>query len=595
MTYHFKFARSRALLIVLASAMLLLVSCENRQSKASKHGGVSSAHGASTGTPSQPTPPTSTTPPPTKSAPTDSRINPNRQALPNSAYDWIKDTNSPYSGEFNRRCVYPEKAVTYKYNMAYGSVLDELFYVRSRIRKYYIFNDEVVDLDPRLHSHLSSDFDEHFEKMTDKDSYLQKLRSTKKLEDGTPRHGLFQANKEQPQPGLQYRFPYWRYGILWDKRSEVPPRNYVAKVVLPNSPGAELANGSPKVKRGDRLTKINDVDFISSDGDDINQKFYKWLNPEKSGEVTKFEFIDRDTQKAKTVWLSSKFYGGSNDDHFQFTKLIETNNGSVGYINIGASLNSFYQIYETIKEFKKNEVKDVIVDIRYYKKEENPQDTHRSEPMLLYSILGKENTAGKQYRNRISRKGAEAQWRDANQSIPFYSKCKAETSRARDEKRCNQSSDRVNGYACGFLWLYRCGTATYDFDLESLNLNKVYLLTSNETCHIGELIINGLRGIDVEVIQIGEQTCGSSYLAYKDSSHNCGIEYEIYDTKFTNNKNEGDYPYGFQPKNTKSDLGIELPGCFVQDDLSKDLGDTEEVLLAAALQYRKDGTCPKVP
>ena len=98
----------------------------------------------------------------------------------------------------------------------------------------------------------------------------------------------------------------------------------------------------------------------------------------------------------------------------------------------------------------------------------------------------------------------------------------------------------------------------------------------------------------MEVVQIGEQTCGSSYLAYSKPK-NCGIKYEIYDTKFTNNKNEGDYQYGFKPKNTKSDFGIELPGCFVKDDLTKELGNIEENVLAAALQYRKDGTCPNVP
>ncbi|MFM9598141.1 hypothetical protein ACKI1O_53780, partial [Streptomyces scabiei] len=50
--------------------------------------------------------------------------------------------------------------------------------------------------------------------------------------------------------------------------------------------------------------------------------------------------------------------------------------------------------------------------------------------------------------------------------------------------------------------------------LPSLNLERVYLLTTSSTCSASEAIINGLQGIDIEVIQIGAGTCGKPYGFY---------------------------------------------------------------------------------
>ena len=47
-------------------------------------------------------------------------------------------------------------------------------------------------------------------------------------------------------------------------------------------------------------------------------------------------------------------------------------------------------------------------------------------------------------------------------------------------------------------------------DLPWLSLKRVFVLTGNRTCSASESIINGLSPF-VEVIQIGEQTCGKPY------------------------------------------------------------------------------------
>ncbi len=515
--------------------------------------------------------------------------------LPAYAYNWKKDQDGYGYPYYFDRCIFPEEDKnpnsTY---LTYGTMLDELFQVRELIRSHYVFREEVIDLDPREFVKPFSDFDSHYKNMTDKDSYFQQLRSKVKREDGLPRHDMFEYSKEtdwtEYWKNYYARKKTYSFGITWDKRSENPPREFLVKFVNFDSPGLELLNGEPKVKRGDKLIKINDIEFVSDISNDSVEKIESGLNPDSRSAVTKFELIDRDSKQLKTVFLNPT---SSQKSITEFSVIIETNSGPVGYINIGNSVRRFDRIYESIKEFKDNKVNDVVIDIRYYSRREDIWYYSKAEPMLLYAILGKENTEGKKFRY-VDQKSVGLYSKLEELETPFISECRVTTKESQQKEFCDESMMTIDPSCPGNLpYVQSCGTRFYDFDLKTLDLNKVYLLTSQKTCHIGELIINALIGIDVEVIQIGEQTCGSPYLPYYRD--NCGISYGILATRFLNDKREGDYIKGFKPKNTKSEYGVENPGCFVQDDFSQDLGDEQEAMLAAALKYRKDGTCPEVP
>jgi hypothetical protein len=124
--------------------------------------------------------------------------------------------------------------------------------------------------------------------------------------------------------------------------------------------------------------------------------------------------------------------------------------------------------------------------------------------------------------------------------------------------------------------------------LPSLNLGRVFVLTQSGTCSASEAIINGLRGVDVEVIQIGGTTCGKPYgFTAKD---NCGISYFPIEFVGVNAKGFGDYADGFTPGGGSGPR--QLPGCAVADDFERALGDPAEAMLAAALAYRANGQCP---
>jgi hypothetical protein len=51
----------------------------------------------------------------------------------------------------------------------------------------------------------------------------------------------------------------------------------------------------------------------------------------------------------------------------------------------------------------------------------------------------------------------------------------------------------------------------------------VFVLTGGGTCSASEAFMNGLRGVGVEVIQIGSTTCGKPYGFY--AQENCGTTY----------------------------------------------------------------------
>jgi hypothetical protein len=124
-----------------------------------------------------------------------------------------------------------------------------------------------------------------------------------------------------------------------------------------------------------------------------------------------------------------------------------------------------------------------------------------------------------------------------------------------------------------------------------LDLPRVFIISGPGTCSASESIMNGLRGVDVEVIQIGSTTCGKPYGFYP--TDNCGTTYFTIQLRGVNDKGFGDYGDGFSPENTQGTLGTVVPGCSVADDFTAELGDPGEARLAAALGYRDSQTCPE--
>lgn len=114
--------------------------------------------------------------------------------------------------------------------------------------------------------------------------------------------------------------------------------------------------------------------------------------------------------------------------------------------------------------------------------------------------------------------------------------------------------------------------------LPLLDLPRLYVLTSSYTCSASESIINALRGIGVQVILVGERTCGKPYGFHRKD--NCGKAWFPIEFQLTNSAGEGDYTSGFPVQ------------CPVQENPTTALGSTSEPLLAGALRHIDTGSCP---
>jgi hypothetical protein len=131
---------------------------------------------------------------------------------------------------------------------------------------------------------------------------------------------------------------------------------------------------------------------------------------------------------------------------------------------------------------------------------------------------------------------------------------------------------------------------TSSANLPTLNLGRVFILASDSTCSASEAIINGLRGIGVDVRLIGSTTCGKPYGFF--GQDNCGLTYFPIEFQGVNADGFGDYADGFVPGT--GNTGSNVNGCEANDDLDHPLGDQAEGQLAQALFHRAGGTCMAV-
>lgn len=108
---------------------------------------------------------------------------------------------------------------------------------------------------------------------------------------------------------------------------------------------------------------------------------------------------------------------------------------------------------------------------------------------------------------------------------------------------------------------------------------KVYVLAGPRTCSASEQVVNGLRGIGVNVVAIGDTTCGKP-VGFLPQTDSCGTTYSVVNFESVNARNEGRYFEGFQPT------------CAVAEDYSQAIGATSDPLLVAAAYHADNGFCP---
>ncbi len=417
-----------------------------------------------------------------------------------------------------------------------GTTEDENDWLRAWSHDLYLWYDEIADEDPAQFQTLP---------------YFDLLKSFATTPSGAPRdqfHFTFDTERwlQLSQAGV-----IAGYGIELAVLSTTPPREVIVAFVETNSPA-----GTAGLARGDRIVGVDGFDLVSDPSQAAADAINAALSPNQAGESHQFEIQDFDGSNSRNVTLTS-----SNvvNDPVPIAKVINDSSGPVGYLLFNTHIATAEQaLLDAVNALQTASVTDLVLDLRY-----NGGGFLDIANELAFMIAGPAAAQGRVF--------DEIQFNDKHPSInPVTGAALA--------------PDFFHTTTQGF-------SATSGQSLPSLNLSRVFVLTGPGTCSASESIINGLRGIDVEVIMIGEQTCGKPYGFF--AFDNCGTTYFTIQFSGSNAKGFGGYADGFIPEidEDPNDPAV-VRGCTVADDLSQPLGETSENRLAAALSYINNGFCP---
>lgn len=452
---------------------------------------------------------------------------------PTNTGGWTAGTFLP-SSSFKNQCANPRTGNApngQPYPDVPGTALAENNWLRSWTNELYLWYGEVTDRNPA--SFATAD-------------YFNLLKTTATTPSGAPKD--------------QFHFTYPT--SVWDSFSQAGvTAGYGASFALLSSPRravvAYVEAGSPAVAanlaRGDEIITIDGADVATSnDLATLNNGLF----PTALGQNHTFQVRTNGVTRSVTMTSANV---ASKPVHTVTT--ISTPSGNVGYILFNDHIATAEAgLIQAVNTLNGQNIKDLVLDLRY-----NGGGYLAIASQLSYMLAGSTRTAGQTFERTI-----------------FNDK--------------NPSTNPVTGtplQPTPFIQQTVGLSAAAGAALPTLTLNRVFVLTSDDTCSASEAIINGLRGIDMPVIQIGTTTCGKPYGFY--DFDNCGTTYFSIQFKGVNAKNFGDYADGFSPSNTQGVRGELVDGCSVADDFTRQLGDQNERMLSVALNYRMSNTCSVAP
>ncbi|MFO7606166.1 MAG: S41 family peptidase [Desulfurivibrionaceae bacterium] len=416
-----------------------------------------------------------------------------------------------------------------------GTALTENNWLRSWSNNTYLWYDEIFDRDPALYTTAT---------------YFDLLKTFATTSSGTPKDQFHFTYPTEEWEQLSQSGVSAGYGAEWAIIKAIPPREVRVAFTEPGSPATSVS-----IARGTEILKVDNVDVVNANDqasiDMLNAAFF----PAEANETHTFVVRDLGSDVTRTVTMTSTLITST---PVQNVRTIATAAGTVGYILFNSHIATAEEgLIAAVTELSVAGISDLVLDLRY-----NGGGLLAIASQLAYMIAGPTATSGKTFENMV-----------------FNDK--------------HPASDPVTGSPLSPTPFYDTSvgfSVPEGQALPTLNLNRVFILSQGGTCSASEAIINGLRGIDVEVVLIGSTTCGKPYGFYP--TPNCGTTYFTIQLKGENNKGYGDYTDGFKPYNTVGTIGEAVPGCSVADDFLHLLGDNDEGQLAAALNYRDTSLCP---
>jgi carboxyl-terminal processing protease len=445
-----------------------------------------------------------------------------------SASGWTAGVFTP-AATFAGQCAVPRAGIDRP-----GSSVTENNWLRSWTNDLYLWFDEVADRDPALWS---------------TPAYFDLLKTTVTTPSGNRKDRFHFTVDTETWIAFSQSGVSAGYGAEWEILAPSPPRRVVVAYTEPNSPAtaAGLARGF-EVLFADGVDVVNDGS--QSAVATLNASFF----PAGSGEMHSFTVRELNGL-LRTVTMQS---ANVTSAPVQNVGTIPTSSGAVGYMLFNDHVATAESgLINAVNTLKAANITDLILDIRY-----NGGGYLAIASELAFMIAGSARTAGRTFEQLVF--NAKHATRD-----PFTGQPLVPT----------PFLDSTQGFSVA------PGHA-----LPTLDLPRVFVLTGSGTCSASESVINSLRGVGVQVIQVGSTTCGKPYGFVPQD--NCGTTYFSIQFKGVNAAGFGDYTDGFSPSNSVGAAGTPVSGCSVGDDFGHALGDPAEGRLAAALGYRTNAICP---
>ncbi|TMB04558.1 MAG: peptidase [Deltaproteobacteria bacterium] len=424
------------------------------------------------------------------------------------------------------RCAVPRPGVD-----AQGTLADEKAWLRQWTDQLYLWYREVPASDPATFPTALA--------------YFDVLKTMALTPSGNPKDRFHFTIPTADWVNLSQSGVEAGYGVAWALVAASRPRDVRAAYTDPSTPAA-----AANIARGAKVLTVDGVDVTNGPPDPLNAGLF----PARAGETHTFSILDPGMTTPRDVRLTS---ANVQSTPVQNVKTLPgvTAGTTVGYMLFNDQIaTSESLLIKAITQLKQAGVTELVLDIRY-----NGGGFLVIASELAFMIAGPAATNGKTFEQLAF-----------NDKYPTIDPVTGQPI----------TPEPFQATAVGL-------SATSGQPLPSLGLGRVFVITGPGTCSASESIMNGLRGIDVQAIQIGSPTCGKPYGFYP--ADNCGTTYFSIEFQGVNAKGFGDYPDGFIPGGTGA---TGLPGCQVADDFGHALGDPSEARLSAALQYAAGQPCP---
>jgi hypothetical protein len=432
---------------------------------------------------------------------------------------------------FQNRCANPRPGSS----DVRGSAVDENNWLRSWSNDTYLWYREITDRDPSLYSTVD---------------YFNLLKTSATTNTGQPKDKFHFTYDTDDWIALSQGGVSAGYGAAFEVLAPAPPRRIVVSYVEVNS------NAFGELQRGDEVLLVDGEDAVNGNTQAIVNALNAGLFPGDLNETHTFRVRGVNGQERNVTLVSQSV----TSDPVPIVDVLPTNLGDVGYLlfndHIATAEGELENAMSTLRDAG---VTDLVLDLRY-----NGGGYLDIASEVAYMIANPTLTSGRTF-----------------EKLVFNDK--------------HPTTDPVTGRALTptpFHATSQGFTGASGRTLPNLALNRVYIITGPGTCSASESIINSLRGVNVQVYLIGSTTCGKPYGFYP--TDNCGTTYFTIQFRGENNANFGDYSDGFSPANTPVNAGVTVPGCSVADDFTRELGDSTERRLSAALAFRASNnqTCP---